>query len=100
MSLICYAWYVCCVSHPAGEITVGDRGRVVLPASIRSELGLTAGTRMVLNVEDDGSLRLRPYRVIAERLTGIFADVAPGESLADELVAERRAEARREAAGE
>ncbi len=32
----------------------------------------------------------------AERLRGLFADVALGESLVDELIAERRAEARAE----
>jgi hypothetical protein len=35
-------------------------------------------------------------RVAAERLRGLFADVAPGRSLVDELIAERRAEARAE----
>jgi hypothetical protein len=35
-------------------------------------------------------------RAIAERAKGMLADLAPGRSLADELIAERRAEARRE----
>jgi hypothetical protein len=35
---------------------------------------------------------MRPYRAVAEALRGILADVAPGESLVDEL----RAEAARE----
>lgn len=33
-------------------------------------------------------------RAAAERLRGLFADVAPGESLVDELIADRRTEAR------
>jgi hypothetical protein len=33
-------------------------------------------------------------RAAAERLRGLFADVAPDRSLVDELIAERRAEAR------
>jgi hypothetical protein len=35
-------------------------------------------------------------RRAAERLRGLFADVAPGRMLADELIAERRQEAARE----
>jgi hypothetical protein len=35
-------------------------------------------------------------RAIAERAKGMLSDLAPGRSLADELIAERRAEARRE----
>ena len=83
------------MSH-SEQITVGDRGRVVLPASIRTELGLKAGTRMLATTEEDGSVRLQPYRTIAARARGMFADLAPGVSLADELIAERRAEAARE----
>jgi hypothetical protein len=35
-------------------------------------------------------------RQTAERMRGLFADLAPGRSLSDELIAERRAEARAE----
>jgi hypothetical protein len=35
-------------------------------------------------------------RAAAERVRGMFAHVAPGRSLVDELIAERRAEARAE----
>jgi hypothetical protein len=35
-------------------------------------------------------------RAAAERMHGLFADVAPGRSLVDELIANRRAEARAE----
>lgn len=78
------------------QVVVGDRGRLVLPASVRSALGLTPGTRMLLSTEDDGSLRLRPYRAVADESRGLFADLAEGSSLVDELLAERRAEAEQE----
>jgi AbrB family looped-hinge helix DNA binding protein len=85
------------MAHTVDEITVGDRGRVVLPASVRSELGLTPGTRLLLSTDEDGSLRLRPYRSIADACLGMFSDLVPaGVSLADELIAERRADADRE----
>ena len=77
------------------HVTIGDRGRLVLPASVRSALGLTPGTRMLLSTEADGSLRLRPYRAVAQESVGLFADLAQDASLVDELLVERRAEAKR-----
>lgn len=91
----CQAWYSLRVSHKE-QVTLGERGRLVLPASVRSALGLGPGTRMLLSTEDDGSLRLRPYRTVADQSRGLFADLAEGGSLVDELFAERRAQADRE----
>lgn len=52
---------------------------------------------MLLTTEPDGSLRLRPYRSVADRNRGMLADIAPaGESLVEELLAERRREVARE----
>ncbi len=78
------------------QVTIGDRGRIVLPSSIRSALGLEPGTRMLVRAEDDGSLTLRPYRAVAEESRGMFSDLVKGGSLVDELIAERRAAARNE----
>lgn len=88
-------WYgvdMCHVQH----VTIGDRGRLVLPSSVRSALGLERGTRMLLSIEEDGSLRLRPYRTVADESRGLFANLAEDRSLVDELLADRRAEAERE----
>jgi AbrB family looped-hinge helix DNA binding protein len=85
------------MAHTVREVVVGDRGRVVLPSDIRAALGLEPGDRMLLSTDPDGSLRLRPYRAVARQGLGLLADLAPGEeSMVDELIAERRAEARRE----
>jgi hypothetical protein len=51
---------------------------------------------MLLSTEDDGSLRLRPYRAVADESRGLFAGLAEKGSLVSELLAERRAEAGRE----
>lgn len=83
------------MSH-SEQVTIGDRGRLVLPAPVRSALGLKPGTRMLLSTETDGSLRLRPYRALADESRGLFAELAERGSLVDELLAERRAEASRE----
>jgi AbrB family looped-hinge helix DNA binding protein len=78
------------------QVTIGDRGRIVLPSSIRSALGLEPGTRMLVSAEDDGSVTLRPYRAVAEKSRGSFSDLSKGGSLVDELLADRRAQAHSE----
>lgn len=83
------------MAHPERRVTVGDRGRLVLPSAVRRELDLKPGTHMLLSTEDDGSLRLRPYRAVAEQSRGLLRRL-PGGSMVDELLAERRAEADRE----
>jgi AbrB family looped-hinge helix DNA binding protein len=88
-------WYILSMAHDEIQVTVGERGRVVLPSAVRTELDLKPGTHMLLTTEHDGSLRLRPYRVVAEQSRGLLRDL-PGGSMVDELLAERRAEAARE----
>jgi AbrB family looped-hinge helix DNA binding protein len=83
--------------HADHQVVVGDRGRLVLPADVRADMGIETGTRMLLSTERDGSLRLRPYRSIADENRGLLAALEPaGESMVDELLAERRREAARE----
>jgi AbrB family looped-hinge helix DNA binding protein len=84
------------MSH-SERVVIGDRGRIVLPSSVRAELGLEPGTPMLLSTEEDGSLRLRPYRAVADQGRGLYASLAEDGSLVGELVAERRADAEREA---
>ena len=92
-----YSWYGIAMAHARHRVVVGDRGRLVLPSDVRAELDLKPGTRMLLSTEADGSVRLRPYRSVAERNRGMLTGIAPAEeSLVDELLAERRREAARE----
>lgn len=74
-------------------ISLGAKGRIVLPAVLRRQLGLREGDRLIASTEPDGSLRLVRAEDAIRRLQGIFKDVEPGVSWADELIAERRAEA-------
>jgi AbrB family looped-hinge helix DNA binding protein len=76
---------------------MGQRGRIVLPASVRKRLGLRHGDRLVLIAEDSGEIRLMSLRHQVERCAGMFAHlVAPGTRPSEELIAERRLEAARE----
>jgi len=77
-------------------VQVGARGRLVLPAATRARLGVKEGDRMILTVEPDGSARLRSVAEVARSAQGIFRHLAPGRRLSDELIKERRREARRE----
>ena len=75
------------------SVTVGPKGRVVIPAPIRKELQIGEGSELVAMV-DDGAVVLMPRSVAKARLRSMFASVHT--SLADELIAERRQEARDE----
>lgn len=74
-------------------VEVGDRGRLVIPAAVREQLGLHPGSRLNMRVEN-GALVLMTPEAAERELWDMFADV--GESLADELVADRKAEVARE----
>ena len=71
-------------------LKVGPKGRVVIPAPIRRQLGLHEGSELIAVLEDDGVLLL-PREAIRKQLRSLFRDMP--SSLADELIAERRAAA-------
>ncbi len=75
-------------------VSVGPKGRVVIPASIRRELGIEEGSELVAFVEGDAIVFV-PRSAIKTRLRSMFA--ASATSMRDELIAERRAEAARDA---
>ena len=75
---------------------MGRQGRLVVPAALRRELGLETGDVLVARAEDD-RLILEPRSAVLARVRSRFAAVPKDVSLVDELLAERRADARREA---
>lgn len=80
-----------------GKTRLGQNGRFVIPAEIREALGVKPGDTIVMEAEN-GSLRIESYMTMLGRIQHeIAALVPPGVSLADELIADRRAEAGREA---
>ncbi|MBA3515229.1 MAG: AbrB/MazE/SpoVT family DNA-binding domain-containing protein [Pyrinomonadaceae bacterium] len=77
-----------------GKITPG--GRLVIPASHRRALGLKTGDEVLLRVVD-GELRILSQSEAVKRAQAMVKrHVKRGRSLVDELLRERRAEARRE----
>lgn len=78
-------------------VRVGPKGRVVVPAPIRHALGLEEGSELVARVEG-GGIVFEPRSAAVDRLRALVrASIPDGVSLVDELIAERRAEAGREA---
>ena len=76
---------------------VGPQGRVVIPAHLRRELGIHPGETLLARIEEGRLVLERPEQVLA-RLRERFALVPPEVSLADELISQRKEEAKREAA--
>ena len=76
---------------------MSENGRIVLPAAIRKAMDLKGGDELTLSLDEDG-LHIRTMRQKIARAQAIARERAvPGRSLVDELIAERRLEAQREA---
>ena len=84
------------MKKPRYAVQIGARGRLVLPAEVRKRLDLNEGDTYVLSLEPDGSMRLVSLREQIRNTQGILKDLAPGVDLAEELMRDRREEARRE----
>lgn len=77
------------------RIIVGDKGRVVIPASVREELDWAPGTELRILRTENG-VELLTTQALLNRMRGMFSS---DTSVVDELIAERRAESRREDQG-
>ena len=75
---------------------VDTRGRVAIPAAVRKALGLQPGDTPVARLED-GCVVLETWAAVERHLFALVDQAAQDRSLSEELTAERRAEARREA---
>ena len=78
-------------------LKVGPKGRVLLPADLRQALGLEEGDLITAWLRD-GELRLHSLSHGLRKIQDEASSLAQGSGYAsDELIAERRAEAAREA---
>ena len=81
---------------PAVRVKMGTNGRLVVPAGLRREIGLTDGKTVLLETVE-GELRVRPMEDVVQHAQERLRKFLGGKkSLSKELIAERRAEAGRE----
>ncbi len=77
-------------------LRVADGGRIVIPAEVRERLGLEVGADLVMTVEDDRATLMNAKAARRRARQRVRRYVAPGASLSEELMAQRKKEARRE----
>jgi AbrB family looped-hinge helix DNA binding protein len=76
---------------------VDGRGRVLIPAEIRKRAGMKPGATVTITEGPSGRVVLEPAEALLREAQEYFRSVAPANVLwSDELIAERRKEARRE----
>ncbi|HEU0156935.1 MAG TPA: AbrB/MazE/SpoVT family DNA-binding domain-containing protein [Stellaceae bacterium] len=76
---------------------INRQGRIVIPAECRVAAGIKPGDELLVEAVGDGELRLRtPEQAIKAAQAIVARHVPKGRDLVAELIAERRAEARRE----
>ena len=81
-------------------VRLDAHARLVVPAAIRRQLGLRQGDLVGLEVTPEGDLRVFTLEKRLASAKGVLREYRRDqESVADELVRERRREARRETDG-
>lgn len=77
---------------------VDSAGRVVIPAGIREKFGVKPGDAVTITATPSGRITVEPRLAVLKEAQDYFQGLAPESELwSEELVAERRREARREA---
>ena len=78
------------------KLKIGEAGRIVIPAEMRAAMMVKPGDTVTAQVVD-GEFRIVSPKVALKRVQAVAQQFKrPGVSAVDELIAERRAEARRE----
>jgi antitoxin PrlF len=76
---------------------VNQEGRMFIPAACRAKLGIAGGEELLVEISERGLLLYKPEHALQRLQDWVSEHVPPGTSLVDELIAERRTEAAREA---
>lgn len=71
-------------------------GRVVIPSEYRHALGIEPGDELILSLEENTVRISTPAEAIKRAQALVRRHVPKGRKLSEELIAERRAEAKRE----
>jgi len=84
----------------AETVTLGESGRIVLPAAIRKKFGLKPGDKLTI-IDEESSIRILSMKMALDEIrSSIIAQRGSLKGILDEFLQERREEARREARGE
>ena len=80
-----------------GRAKMNQQGRIVIPAECRRAAGIKPGDELLVEAIGEGELRLRtPEQAIKAAQAIVARRVPKDRDLVAELIAERRAEAKRE----
>jgi AbrB family looped-hinge helix DNA binding protein len=80
-----------------GKARINQQGRIVIPAECRAAAGLKPGDDLLIEPLGEGELRLRTKRQAIKEAQAIVARyLKTGSDPVQELIDERRAEAKRE----
>jgi AbrB family looped-hinge helix DNA binding protein len=79
---------------------LSENGRIVIPAPFRKALGLKGGDVLTVRMDETGLHLQTRKQALIEGQKLVRKYISADRRLSDELIAERRIEARREAAGE
>ena len=72
-------------------------GRILIPAAVRRQLGLSEGSAVIVKVDDSGALQVTSRSLVLAKVRDQIRKYIPaGQNLADELIRDRRAEVARE----
>ncbi len=78
------------------RVRVDSAGRVVVPADVRHRLGIAAGDALIVSADNQG-IHLQTFaQAVRAAQEALAAYRVHGESVVDELIRDRRQEARRE----
>ncbi len=75
-------------------VKLEEGGRVVIPSEYRKALELKPGVKLLMSLEEDGTIRITPLKVVTKQIQEWARKYVPeGVLLSEELIQERRAEA-------
>jgi AbrB family looped-hinge helix DNA binding protein len=86
-------------NNASARVRLGPEGRIVIPAAFRESLGLKEGDVLFARLEEGEIVLLTPEAAMLRAQAIVRQFVPEGVSLVEELLEERRREAKREAEG-
>src|SRR5437763_858379 len=83
-------------SPEISHVRVDSAGRIVVPSGLRHQLGIKPGSDLILSADADG-IHLQTFDQAVRTAQQALAPYRiPGKSVVDELIRERRAEAKKD----